>query len=122
MHDEFRFGQVGLCERGTTDSSDERVELRICIGTAISMDGHIKMFIPSREPLCSRRTFRLAPRSPSLSEQTSTLRGWNCLPTRHVKRWWEPTVEVPESIVVSIGDPSLPGSMVTQAVKLVNQA
>jgi hypothetical protein len=31
-------------------------------------------------------------------------------------------VEVPESIVVSIGDPSLPGSMVTQAVKLVNQA
>ncbi len=31
-------------------------------------------------------------------------------------------VEVPESLVVSIGDPSLPGSMVTQAVKLVNLA
>lgn len=93
----FRFGQVGLCECGRTDSSDERVERRICIGTT-SMDGHIKMFIPSREPLCSRRTFRLAPRSPSLSEPTSTPRGWNCLPRRHVKRWWEPTVEMPESI------------------------
>jgi prepilin-type N-terminal cleavage/methylation domain-containing protein len=31
-------------------------------------------------------------------------------------------LEVPESIIVSIGDPSLPGSMVTQAVKLVNLA
>lgn len=31
-------------------------------------------------------------------------------------------LEVPESIVVSIGDPAIPGSMVTQSVKLVNQA
>jgi prepilin-type N-terminal cleavage/methylation domain-containing protein len=31
-------------------------------------------------------------------------------------------LEVPESIIVSLGDPELPGSMVTQAVKLVNLA
>ena len=92
----FKFGQVGMCECRRADSPDLRAEWGIYMGTSSNVDGHIRVFIPERGLLYSRRTFRLAPRSPSITEPTSAPAEWNYAPRRRLKKRWEPTVMMPE--------------------------
>ena len=92
----FKFGRVGMCECRREDSPDLRAEWGIYMGTLSSVDGRIRVFIPERGLLYSRCTFRLAPRSPSITERTSAPAEWNYTPRRRPKRRWEPTAVMPK--------------------------
>ena len=76
----FKFGQVGLCECRRQDSPDTRAEWGIYMGTTSNASGHIRVYIPERGMLYSRRSFKIPPRSPSVSEPSSVPKEWNYPP------------------------------------------
>jgi hypothetical protein len=93
----FKFGQAGLCECRRQDAPDTRAEWGIFLGITSNVSGHIRVYIPERGMVYSRRSFKLPPRSPSASEPSSVSKEWNYKPRLRLKPRSEPTVTMPDA-------------------------
>ena len=52
------FGQIGLCESRRADSPDTKAEWGIYMGATSNLAGHVRVYIPSRGHVYSRRSFK----------------------------------------------------------------
>ena len=75
------FGQVGLCESRRADSPDTKAEWGIYMGATSNLAGHMRIYIPSRGHVYSRRSFK---RYDSIPAE------WNFKPRLSMKK--EPSV------------------------------
>ena len=60
----FRFGQVGMCESRRQDDPDNMAEWGMYVGSSSNVEGHMRIYIPTRGQVYSRRSFTLPPRNP----------------------------------------------------------
>ena len=75
----FRFGQVGMCESRRQDDPDNMSEWGMYVGSSSNVEGHMRIYIPMRGQVYSRRSFTLPPRNPQGSS-ISAPREWGFEP------------------------------------------